>query len=82
MQESITTTGEVSPAAAARPTATGDSPYLTIDDLAERYQVPVATVRYWRLQGVGPKAVKIGRFVRYPLASVLAFERQLHAAAR
>jgi predicted DNA-binding transcriptional regulator AlpA len=61
---------------------TGDSPYLTVDELAERYQVPVATVRYWRVQGTGPKAVKIGRWVRYPLTDVLAFERKLHAEAR
>jgi hypothetical protein len=66
----------------AQITATGDSPYLTTDEIAERYQVPVATVRYWRLQGTGPKAVKIGRFVRYPMADVLTFERKIHAAAR
>lgn len=62
--------------------ATGDSPFLTVDDLAERYQVPVATVRYWRHLGTGPKAVKIGRFVRYRLEDVLAWERQLQAGAR
>lgn len=62
--------------------AAGDSPYLTIDDLAERYQVPVQTVRHWRIRGTGPKAVKIGRFVRYPLDAVLAWERQLEAQAR
>lgn len=62
--------------------ATGDSPYLTIDDLAERYQVPVATIRYWRHLGTGPKAMKIGRFVRYKIDDVLAWERQLQAQAR
>lgn len=62
--------------------ATGDSPYLTIDDLAERYQVPVATVRYWRLRGTGPKAVKIGRFVRYRVEDVFAWERTIQAEAR
>jgi excisionase family DNA binding protein len=67
---------------ATQAAATGDSPYLTIDELAERYQVPVATVRYWRHLGTGPKAVKIGRFVRFGLDDVLAWERNLHAAAR
>lgn len=62
--------------------ATGDSPYLTIDDLAERYQVPVATVRYWRYLGTGPTPVKIGRFLRYPLDDVLAWETQLKAQTR
>ena len=65
-----------------RAAVTGDSPYLTIDDLAERYQVPVATVRYWRHLGTGPKAMKIGRFVRYALDDVLEWERKLHAEAR
>jgi len=62
-------------------TATADSPFLTVDELAERYQVPVATVRYWRNRGTGPKAVKIGRFIRYPFADVVAWERELAAAA-
>ncbi len=62
--------------------ATGDSPWLTIDEIAERYQVPVATVRYWRHLGTGPKAVRIGRFVRYRLADVLAWEQKLQAEAR
>jgi DNA-binding transcriptional MerR regulator len=63
-------------------TAAGEPPYLTVDDLAERYQVPISTVRYWRLNGLGPKAVKIGRFVRYKIDDVLAWEKQLQASAR
>jgi len=62
--------------------ATAEPPYLTVDDLAERYQVPISTVRYWRLNGLGPKAVKIGRFVRYKIDDVLAWEQQLQASAR
>lgn len=58
------------------------APYLTSDELAERYQVPVQTVRYWRHMGTGPKAVKIGRFVRYRMADVLAWEQQLQPSAR
>jgi predicted DNA-binding transcriptional regulator AlpA len=57
-------------------TATGDSPFLTLDELAERYQVPVATVRYWRNRKTGPKAVKIGRYVRYRIEDVLTWERE------
>lgn len=59
-----------------------DPPYLTSDELAERYQVPVQTVRYWRHMGTGPKAVKIGRFVRYRMDAVLMWEKELEAAAR
>lgn len=65
-----------------QPTATDDSPYLTIDDLAERYRIPVQTVRYWRVRGNGPKAIRIGRFVRYHVDDVLAWERQLAEQAR
>ena len=65
-----------------QPVASGDSPYLTVDDLAERYQVPVQTVRHWRIRGTGPKAVKIGRYLRYRLEDVIAWERQLEAGAR
>jgi predicted DNA-binding transcriptional regulator AlpA len=62
--------------------ASGDSPYMTIDDLAERYQISVATVRNWRIRGTGPKAVKIGRFLRYRFDDVLAWEHQLAEKAR
>ena len=34
---------------------------LTIDEVAEKLRVPVATVRYWRAQGKGPKFVRIGK---------------------
>jgi len=57
-------------------TATADSPFLTLDELAERYQVPVATVRYWRNHGRGPKAVKIGRYLRFRIEDVLTWERE------
>lgn len=59
----------------------GDSPWLTIDEVAERFQVPVKTVRYWRYLGTGPQAVKIGRFVRYALTDVLAWETELRNRA-
>jgi predicted DNA-binding transcriptional regulator AlpA len=58
-----------------------DSPFMTLDELAERYQLPVATVRYWRNHGKGPKAVKIGRYVRYRLEDVLAWEREQFGAS-
>lgn len=34
-------------------------------DLAERLQVSLETVRYWRKKGTGPRAIKVGRAVRY-----------------
>jgi excisionase family DNA binding protein len=38
---------------------------LTIQEAAAYLNVPVATLRWWRSQGRGPKAVKLGRHLRY-----------------
>lgn len=57
------------------------SPWLTSEDLARRYGVPVATVRKWRLDGTGPKAVKFGRYVRYELEECERWEREKAAQA-
>jgi hypothetical protein len=38
---------------------------LTPAELAERLQVPEATLAQWRYLGRGPTYRKVGRFVRY-----------------
>lgn len=38
---------------------------LTIEEAAERLRVPVSTLRYWRLHGLGPKSARWGRRVYY-----------------
>lgn len=38
---------------------------LTIEEVADYLSVPVSTLRYWRWQGHGPTACKIGRRVMY-----------------
>jgi excisionase family DNA binding protein len=38
---------------------------LTIEDVADRLQIPVATLRKWRLEGRGPQGFRVGRFVRF-----------------
>jgi len=38
---------------------------LTITQVAEILHVPVATLRYWRHRGTGPRSFRIGRHVRY-----------------
>lgn len=54
---------------------------LSMQDLAERYGVPLATIRQWRHKGYGPKGFPVGRYVRYRLADVEAWEqKQLNAA--
>ena len=38
---------------------------LTIQELSDWLQVPVATIYQWRHQGKGPNGVRVGRYVRY-----------------
>ena len=39
---------------------------MTTDEVAEYFRVNPSTVRRWRLDGVGPRFVKIGSVYRYP----------------
>lgn len=38
---------------------------LTLEEVAALIRVPIATVRYWRAQGSGPRGFRVGRTVRY-----------------
>ena len=38
---------------------------LTIDEVAAAYKIPVATLRYWRARGEGPRSFRLGRRVFY-----------------
>jgi predicted DNA-binding transcriptional regulator AlpA len=38
---------------------------LTITEVAAIVRVPVATLRYWRHLGTGPRSFRVGRGVRY-----------------
>jgi excisionase family DNA binding protein len=38
---------------------------FTPPQLSEYLQIPEETLRKWRLQGTGPKYVRIGKHVRY-----------------
>jgi hypothetical protein len=55
--------------------------YLTVPELAERYRTTVAVVRYWRHTGYGPRGVRVGVRVLYPVGEVERFERELQALA-
>jgi DNA-binding transcriptional MerR regulator len=58
---------EPSPVAssASRPGATGSEPLLKISELAERAEVPVATVRHYLREGLLPEPVKTSRNMAY-----------------
>ncbi len=47
---------------------------LTVKQLAEFLQVPVATIYRWRHLGTGPRGIRVsGRHVRYRLSDVERF---------
>lgn len=57
--------------------------FLTVDELAERYGVPVTTVYKWNQRRTGPRFLKIGpRHVRYRLADVIAWEKASEKSAK
>ncbi|WP_200303494.1 helix-turn-helix transcriptional regulator [Streptomyces adelaidensis] len=47
--------------------------YLTPDDIAEIFEVPVETVYQWRKKRTGPPGFRIGKYVRYDPADVRAY---------
>jgi excisionase family DNA binding protein len=44
--------------------APGDE-LLAVDEVAAWLRVPARTLYQWRMHGKGPRAVKVGRWVRY-----------------
>ena len=58
---------------------------LTITEAAELLRAPVATLRYWRHLGTGPRSFRLGRRVVYRRDDVLAWidsQRDLMAGGR
>lgn len=53
--------------------------YLTPTQVAERLNVAVGTLANWRVAGIGPASVKMGRLVRYDEAVVDAWQQSLVA---
>ena len=58
------------PAAARIPT------HLTVRELAKRFQVSEGTLGNWRVIGEGPRFIKVGSLVRYPIAEIEAWENK------
>lgn len=53
-----------------------DSRILTDIEVAHRLGVSRFTVRAWRLKGIGPRFLKMGRAVRYRSQDVDEYEQQ------
>ncbi|MFG3108404.1 helix-turn-helix domain-containing protein [Streptomyces tendae] len=62
---------ETGPSAALR----GGLPdrYLTPDDVAEIFGVPVETIYQWRKKRTGPPGFRIGKHLRYDPADIRAY---------
>lgn len=48
--------------------------HLTPKETAERLRVTTGTLANWRVLGQGPKFVKLGRKVLYPVAQIERYE--------
>jgi len=48
--------------------------HLTTNEVAERFNVTVQTVKLWRRIGRGPKFLKLGKSIRYRESDIKAFE--------
>ena len=46
--------------------AIGMEKLWTVEELAEFACVSVTTLYHWRWEGKGPKAIRVGRYLRYP----------------
>jgi DNA-binding transcriptional MerR regulator len=57
------------------------APLWTARDVAEYLQVPVQTLYFWRSTGHGPKARRIGKYLRYRPDEVAAWLDQLDDGA-
>lgn len=50
--------------------------HLTPPELAARLKVNITTLAIWRVRGTGPKFMKVGRRVRYPLSEIEKWEKE------
>lgn len=54
---------------------------ISTEDLAQYLGVPVQTLYVWRTKGTGPRAVRVGKHLRYRHADVEAWLDSKAAAA-
>lgn len=54
--------------------------YLTPDDIAEMFGVPLETVYAWRKKRTGPPGFRVGKHIRYDPAAVQRWTNEQMAA--
>ena len=65
------------PKAAAHEPSPGDRRVLNEHELARRWGLSNKTLQRWRMEGRGPKYLKLSKRVSYPIEIVLEFERSV-----
>jgi excisionase family DNA binding protein len=60
----------------ASTTRPSDPAFYSPQDVADRLQLPVATVYEWRKHKKGPPFVRIGKHLRIPAAALHAWEHE------
>ena len=63
-------------------TASREPELLTIIEAAELLRAPVATLRYWRHLGTGPRSFRLGRRVLYRSDDLRAWVDSRHGQDR
>ena len=53
------------------------TPLWTVEDVSKFLGVPVNTLYQWRHRGYGPAARRVGRYIRYKAADVVAWVESL-----
>ncbi|MEV6140471.1 helix-turn-helix domain-containing protein [Nocardia sp. NPDC051990] len=54
----------------------GEVVWLSTDDVAERLKIPKKTLAAWASAGRGPQFARMGRYRRYRLSDLLAWEQE------
>ncbi len=50
---------------------------LSADEVAEHLGVKKQTLYRWRMEGKGPRAIRIGKFLRWKMSEITAFEESM-----
>ncbi len=58
-----------------RPATPGDAVWLSSLDVSQRLKMPLKTLASWAIAGHGPRFARMGRFRRYRLSDLLAWEQ-------
>ncbi|WP_083864835.1 helix-turn-helix domain-containing protein [Nocardia brevicatena] len=56
--------------------AAADNVWLSSEEVAQRLKLPVKTLASWAAAGRGPRYARMGRYRRYRLEDLLAWEQE------